>query len=100
MHTSNVGRWIACCCYAHLVEASLEEGEDYMLAANVPIYGTGDAGRKFYKGFRAKALAAGFRECRFAKSLYVYEVDGDIKVMMGPTWTTTFGLRSQAMNLS
>ena len=29
-----------------------------MLAANVPIYGTGDACRRFYKGFRAEAIAA------------------------------------------
>ena len=41
-----------------------------MLDANVPIYGTGDAGRKFYKGFRTEALAAGLRECRLARSCY------------------------------
>ena len=54
-----------------------------MLAANASIYGTGDAGRTLYKGFRADAIAAGFRECGFVRSCYVYEVDGDIKVMMG-----------------
>ena len=60
-----------------------EEDNGYMLAANMPIYGTGDSGRKFYKGFRAEAMKVGFRECRFARSCYVYEVNGDIKVMMG-----------------
>ena len=56
---------------------------DYMIAANVPIYGTGDAGRKFYKGFRAQALRAGLRECKLARSAYVFVVDGKIKVFMG-----------------
>ena len=47
-----------------------DEDGDFMLAANVPIYGTGDAGRKFYKGFRAQAIAMGLRERRFARSCY------------------------------
>ena len=68
-----------------------EEDNGYMLAANMPIYGTGDSGQKSYKGFRAEAMKVGFRDCRFARSCYVYEVNGDIKVMMGahvddPLW--------------
>ena len=54
-----------------------------MKAANVPIYGTGDAGSRFYKAFRAAAIAAGFKECTLVRSLYVYEIDGDINVLMG-----------------
>ena len=54
-----------------------------MLVANVPIYETGDAGRRSYEGFRAGVVAAGFRECSFARPCDVCEVDGDFKVMMG-----------------
>ena len=39
------------------------EGENYyMMAANVPIYGTGDACIILYKAFPAAAIAPGFRE--------------------------------------
>ena len=41
-------------------------------------WGVGDDGRKFYKCFRAEAIAADFRSCSFARYCYVYEVDGDI----------------------
>ena len=42
-----------------------------------------DSGRKFHKKFRRVALEVGLRECKLARSSYVYEIDGDIKVFMG-----------------
>ena len=55
-----------------------EDGEA-MILARVPIYGTSDAGRKFWQKFRTVITGAGFRENNIAKALYVLEKDGDIK---------------------
>ena len=60
------------------------EGDDkYALASNLPVYGTGDAGRRFYKAFRAAAISAGLVENEVMKSLYAFSLDGDIKVIVG-----------------
>jgi len=48
------------------------------IAARVPIYGTKDAGRMFYKKVREVALDAGFSECKYMRGLYFYQEDGDI----------------------
>ena len=53
-----------------------------MILARVPIYGTQDAGRKFWQRFRKVIIANKFRECKIAKAMYVIEVDGDIKAML------------------
>jgi hypothetical protein len=57
--------------------------ERYAIAANKPIYGTGDAGRGFYKTVRRQALNAELKECPMFLSVYTYQVDGDIKIMIG-----------------
>ena len=46
------------------------------------MYGTGDAGRRFYKSFRDKALGAGLVENCIMKSLYSYSLNGEIKVIL------------------
>ena len=43
----------------------------YKIAANRPIYGTKDAGRRFYKTFRRCAIEAGCNEIKLCKSLCV-----------------------------
>ena len=58
-----------------------EDGEA-MILARVPIYGTSDAGRKFWQKFRTVITGSGFRENKIARALYVLEVDGDIKSML------------------
>ena len=55
---------------------------DTMILARVPIYGQGDAGRKFWKRFRSVILRNKFRENKIAKALYVIEVDGDVKALL------------------
>ena len=50
---------------------------------NKPVYGTKDAGRRFYKTLRRVAVAAGLQECRLCRSLYAYRKDGRIALMMG-----------------
>ena len=60
-----------------------EGTEPYALASNLPVYGTGDAGRRFYKAFRALALASGVTDNRIMKSLYAYSKDGEIMVTLG-----------------
>ena len=52
------------------------------IAARVPIYGTKDAVRKFWKMFRSCAEQVGFKECPHMKSLYYYAVEGELKVLM------------------
>ena len=39
---------------------------------NKPIYGTKDAGRRFYKTFRRRATEVGLTECRLCRSPYAY----------------------------
>ena len=59
------------------------EGMDkYAIASNLPIYGTGDAGRRFYKAFREKCLDVGLVENEVMKSLYSYSLDGEIKIIL------------------
>ena len=53
-----------------------------MILARVPIYGTQDAGRKFWQRFKKVITDNQFRECKIAKALYVVEVDGEIKAML------------------
>ena len=60
-----------------------EGDEKYALAANRPVYGTGDAGRRFYKAFREAAMNAGLVENEVMKSLFAYSLDGDIKAICG-----------------
>ena len=42
-----------------------------MILARVPIYGTQDAGRKFWQRFRKVIIANKFRECKIAKAMYI-----------------------------
>jgi hypothetical protein len=49
-----------------------------MILARVPIYGTQDAGRKFWKRFHSVITESGFRESKIAKALYVLEINGKI----------------------
>jgi len=59
-----------------------DQDNDIAIAANKPIYGTKDAGRRFYKTFRRIALEQGLKGSRFMKSLYYLTVDGKVMVMM------------------
>ena len=59
------------------------EKDKYAVAARLPIYGTKDAGRQFYKKFRYVATSeVKLKECRKLKSLYSYAEDGDIQFML------------------
>ena len=59
------------------------EGSDrYALASNLPVYGTGDAGRRFYKSFRKAAYESGLVENKTMKALYSHSVDGEIMVIV------------------
>ena len=48
----------------------------------MPIYGTQDAGRKFWHSFRKVIVDNDFRENKIAKALYVIEVEHEIKAML------------------
>ena len=58
--------------------------EGAMILARVPIYGTADAGRKFWQRFRSVILANRFRENKIAKALYMLEEDNDVKAELLP----------------
>jgi hypothetical protein len=64
-----------------LPDQDYQDGET-MILARVPIYGTQDAGRKFWQRFRSVILANQFRENKIAKALYVLEKDNDVKALM------------------
>ena len=53
------------------------------IAMNKPVYGTKDAGRRFYKTFRKRATEAGLEECRLCRSLYTYHVDNELVMIVG-----------------
>ena len=53
-----------------------------MILARVPIYGTADAGRKFWKRFNKIITENKFRESKIARALYVIEVDNQIKGLL------------------
>ena len=57
--------------------------EKIAIAANKPIYGTADAGRQLYKRVRKIAHQVGMTECKSLPAVYSYQVDGDIKILMG-----------------
>ena len=61
----------------------MDKDKKVAIAARLPIYGTKDAGRRFYKKFRHVAVKCGLTECKQLKSLYFMQEDGDIKVMLG-----------------
>ena len=60
-----------------------KHGYGYAIAANKPIYGTTDAGRRFYKTFRRVAAKIRLQESRYCKSLYSYVKDGKIVILAG-----------------
>jgi hypothetical protein len=53
-----------------------------MILARVPIYGTQDAGRKFWQRFKNVITVIGFRENKIAKALYKIEVGGEIMAIL------------------
>ena len=59
-----------------------EDISDAVIKANVPIYGTKDAGRMFWKRMREVIIGAGMRPNKHIKALYTLEVDGVVKVML------------------
>ena len=54
---------------------------DYLLA-QVPIYGTRDAGRGLWRKIRRILISHGFRENFIMNALYSFEVDGEVKCLM------------------
>ena len=59
------------------------EDTEYLMA-RVPIYGTRDAGRQFWKRLRKVMIDAGFRENRIMIATYSYSDEkGDIKAIVG-----------------
>ena len=61
-------------------------GEDpsAMMLARVPVYGTKDAGRKFWKRLRKEWIDAGFRENHVLRALYSYTDDkGNLLALVG-----------------
>ena len=55
---------------------------DTMFVARVPIYGTCDAGRGFWKKLRHDILSTGLKENAVLRALYIYQEDGEPKSML------------------
>ena len=53
------------------------------LLARVPIYGTRDAGRGFWKKLRRTLVSTGLKENHIMKALYSYEKEGGVKIILG-----------------
>ena len=54
------------------------------ILARVPVYGTKDAGRKFWKKLRKTFIEAGLKENHVMKALYSFcDADGELQIMCG-----------------
>jgi hypothetical protein len=59
----------------------LIEGDHFL--GRVPIYGTKDAGRQFWKALRKSLIKAGLKENQILKGFYSYQKDGKVICLMG-----------------
>ena len=64
-----------------LPDPDYADGET-MILARVPIYGTDDAGRKFWTRLRRIITSNKFRELKLAGALYVIEVNGKVEALL------------------
>ena len=63
-----------------LPDKNIPEGS--MMLARVPIYGTRDAGRRFWAKLKKVLTDIGLHQNSQCKALFTYQEDGDIKVMI------------------
>ena len=56
---------------------------DAKILARVPVYGTRDAGRGFWKQLRSICIDAGLKENHVSKALYSYAKDGEVLLILG-----------------
>ena len=77
---------------------------DTMFVARVPIYGTCDAGRGFWKKLRHDILSTGLKENAVIRALYIYQEDGEPKSMLAThvddmLWATKPGYEDRVQQL-
>ena len=77
---------------------------DTMFVARVPIYGTCDAGRGFWKKLRHDILSTGLKENAVIRALYIYQEDGEPKSMLAThvddmLWATKSGYEDRVQQL-
>ena len=77
---------------------------DTMFVARVPIYGTCDAGRGFWKKLRHDIVSTGLKENAVIRALYIYQEDGEPKSMLAThvddmLWATKPGYEDRVLQL-
>ena len=77
---------------------------DTMFVALVPIFGTCDAGRRFWNKRRHDFLSIGLKENAVIRALYIYQEDGEPKSMFAThvddiLWTTKSGYEDRVQQL-
>ena len=77
---------------------------DTMFVARVPIYGTCDAGRGFWKKLRHDILSTGLKENAVIRALYIYQEDGEPKSMLAThvddtLWATKSGYEDRVQQI-
>ena len=82
----------------------VEISADTMFVARVPIYGTCDAGRGFWKKLRHDILSTGLKENAVIRALYIYQEDGEPKSMLAThvddmLWATKPGYEDRVQQL-
>ena len=75
-----------------------------MFVARVPIYGTCDAGRGFWKKLRHDILSTGLKVNAVIRALYMYQEDGEPKSMLAThvddmLWATKSGYEDRVQQL-
>ena len=82
----------------------LTSAPNTMFVARVPIYGTCDAGRGFWKKLRHDILSTGLKENAVIRALYMYQEDGEPKSMLAThvddmLWATKSGYEDRVQQL-
>ena len=78
--------------------ADLEPGRG--IVARAPVYGTGDAGRRFWQKVKQDFLAAGFTLNRIMNALFTVAKDGEILGMCGThVDDSLYGVRGEAVDI-
>ena len=66
----------------NIIYDSTDHSNDDYLLAQVPIYGTGDAGRGWWKKLKTVITNTGMKQNRFLPAMYHLTIDGEPQVMM------------------
>ena len=84
--------------------SDVDSSADTMFVTRVPIFGTCDVGRGFWKKLRHDTLSTGLKENAVIRALYIYQEDGEPKSMLATDvddmlWATKSGYEDRVQQV-